>query len=253
MIEVAKEAAIESGKITLSLQGKRHTFIGKEKLGDFTTEADITSEKKILSILQTKFPDHNFISEEIGKIDNGSDYWWIIDPLDGTIPYTSGLRTFGVSIGLLKDKKPILGVVNLPAMESLFWAEEGKGAFLNGQEVKVKANNDLSEAIVAFGLGHRQERQKMLNELVMPIADEVRYPPVVDCAVFGGSMVAAGIYDAFVHYAYPWDFAAAAVLTTEAGGKVTDLKGKPIDWFQPRIMYVASNGLLHDEILSLIE
>src|SRR3989344_79566 len=212
MIEVAKEAAIESGKITLSLQGKRHTFIGKEKLGDFTTEADITSEKKILSILQTKFPDHNFISEEIGKIDNGSDYWWIIDPLDGTIPYTSGLRTFGVSIGLLKDKKPILGVVNLPAMESLFWAEEGKGAFLNGQEVKVKANNDLSEA-----------------------------------------MVAAGIYDAFVHYAYPWDFAAAAVLTTEAGGKVTDLKGKPIDWFQPRIMYVASNGLLHDEILSLIE
>jgi len=253
MIEVAKEAAVKAGKITLSLQGKKLAIKSKEKMGDFTTEADLSSEREILRILKTSFPKHNFKSEEMGKIDNGSDYWWIIDPLDGTISYSSGMPTFGISIGLLKGGEPVLGVINLPVLDSLFWAEKGKGAYLNDKEIKVSDKKDLIESVVGFDLEHMGGRRRELQKLVEPITDKVRYTPILGCSVAGSAYVASRVYDAYLHSGYPWDFAAGAAIIEEAGGKVTDYKGKPIDWSKDWIDFFASNGHLHGQIISLIK
>ncbi len=252
MIEVAKKAAIKAGEITLSLRGKRLAIKSKERVGDFTTEVDLSSEREILRILRTSFPKHNFKSEEMGEIDNGSDYWWIIDPLDGTIPFSSGLPTYGVSIGLLKDGEPVLGVINLPALDSLFWAEKDKGVYLNGEKVKVSDKKDLTKSVVGFDLEHMGGRKKELQKLVEPITDKVRYTPILGCSVAGSVYVASCVYDAYLHSAYPWDFAAGAVIVKEAGGKVTDYEGRPIDWSKDWIDFFASNGHLHNKILSLI-
>lgn len=253
MIEVAKKAAIKAGKITLSFRGKKHTFKEKEVMGDFTTEADLSSEKEILAILQTSFPKHNFKSKEIGEIDNGSDYWWVIDPLDGTAVYSSGLPTYGISISLLKGGEPVLGVINLPALESLYWAEKGRGAYLNGRKIKVSSEKDLARTVVGFDLAHMGNRREELQKLVEPLTDKVRYTPILGCSVAGSVYVASRVYDAYLHSGYPWDFAAGAVLIEEAGGKVTDYEGKPIDWSKDWIDFFASNDHLHNKILSLIK
>ena len=253
MIEVAKEAAVKAGKITLSLQGKRLAIKNKERVGDFTTEADLASEKEILAILQTSFPDHNFMSEEIGEIDNGSEYWWIIDPLDGTISYSSGMPTFSISIGLLKQGSPILGVINLPALDSLFEAKRDNGAFLNGERIKVSGERNLIKSVVGLDVPYIGGRREAIERLLLPVADKVRYPPILGCASAGAAYVAGGIYEAYLHSAHPWDYAAGTVIIEEAGGKVTDYEDKPIDWSKDWIDFFASNGHLHNKILSLIK
>lgn len=253
MIEVAKKAALSAGKIALFLSGKRHTFISKKKLGDFTTEADLKSEREILRILQSSFPTHNYLSEEIGEKDNGSSYRWVIDPIDGTIPYSSGLPTYGISIGLLKKRKPILGVINLPALGLLFWAEAGRGAYLNGKRIRVSKKGDLIESVIGFGLAHAGGRKEELKRIVEPIADKVRYMPDVGSTVLPLCYVACGFYDGYLHSAYPWDYVAGAAIIEEAGGEITDFGGKPIDWSKDWIDLLASNAVLHDKLCQLIK
>lgn len=253
MIDVAKRAAILAGRKIVFLRRKGLTFKSKERLGDIVTDADTASERIILELLKKQFPNHNFISEEVGKIDNGSEYTWIIDPLDGTIPYSSGLPIFAVSIGLLRNFQPQLGVVNMPDAGWLFWAEAGKGAYVNGERIKVSSKEDLMKCVVGFDVAYIGTRRDEIERRLLPLADRVRYPLMLGCASANGVYVARGILDAYLHSAYPWDYAAAFLIVTEAGGKVTDYSGRPIDWSKDRIDFFASNGLIHDEILSLIK
>jgi len=253
MIEVAKKAAIEAGKIVLSLRDKQHTVKEKTNLSDITTEADIAAEKEILKILKTSFPNHSYLSEEIGAENNGSDFQWIIDPIDGTLAYFSGLPTFGISIGLLKKGEPCLGVINLPVLDNLCWAEKDKGAFLNNKKIETSDKKDLDRSIVGFDFAFAGTRAKEAKKLLIPLVDEVGYPPIFACTAVGLVYVAQGIYDAYIHSAYPWDFVAGAAIIEEAGGKVTDYEGKPIDWSKDWIDFFASNSHLHNKILSLIK
>src|SRR3990170_7593388 len=148
MIEVAKEAATKAGEIVVAYREGKHSVERKGTADNITTEADVASQAKILQILQASFPKYNFLSEEKeGRIDNGSEYTWVIDPLDGTGPYFSGLPTFGVSIGLLKGKKPVLGVLNFPVLGNLYWAARGKGAYRNGKRIAVSKEKRLEKVM----------------------------------------------------------------------------------------------------------
>src|SRR3989344_8884472 len=141
MLEVAKKAANEAGEVVLKLRDNLKVKT-KSNDSDVLTQADLASEKIILATLKSSFPKYNYLSEEVGKEDNKSEYTWVIDPIDGTLSYASGLPFFGISIGLLKNNKPFIGVINLPALKSLYWAENGKGAFLNGKRIKVSSVQD---------------------------------------------------------------------------------------------------------------
>ncbi len=253
MIEVAKDVVVEAGEKILSLRGDELAIKNKGRVGDIVTEADIASEKIIINRLKAEFPKHNFLSEELGKIDNRSEYTWVIDPLDGTIPFSLGLENFGISVGLLRDKVPILGVINLPALKSLYWAEKKKGAYLNGEKIKVSISKELSKSIVGFDLAYAETRKQEINKLIFPIADKVRFATIMGCTVVRVCYVAGGVYEAYLHSAHPWDFVAGAVIIEEAGGKVTNYQGKPIDWSKGWIDFFASNGHLHKKILSLIK
>jgi myo-inositol-1(or 4)-monophosphatase len=251
MIEVAKEAAIRAGEISLELRAKKHRIIQKGSASNFATDVDILSERKIVEILKEAFPNHGFLMEESGEIERGAEFVWVIDPIDGTIPYFSGLSTYGISIGLLKNGEPILGVINLPALNQLYWAN-GNVAFLNGERIHVNTTSELQKAIVGFGLGHIGGREKEIKNLILPLADKVKYSPVLDCNVVGMVYVASGKYGAYMHKAYPWDHAAGVAIIRGSGGIVTDFEGKEIDWSKDMIEVVASNGLIHNQILGLI-
>src|SRR3989344_6854960 len=111
-LKVAKEAALEAGEIIAKYVGKKHKFKFKnEDKSDFATQADLESEQKIIQIITKNFPTHNIIAEESGRVSKDSEYTWVIDPLDGTISFAAGMQYFAVCIGLMRDKKPFLGVI----------------------------------------------------------------------------------------------------------------------------------------------
>lgn len=253
MLKVAKRAAIQAGKLLIKLRGEKLSAQIKGDSSSIVTKADLESEKLIFQILKSSFPQHNFVSEEKGSENNNSEFTWVIDPLDGTGPYFSGMPNFGVSIGLLKGKIPIVGVINLPAIGMLAWAEKGKGAYLNGKKIKVSRQNELSKAMVGFDLAWQRQREEEIGKLLRPVAPKVRYTPILGCTVNGLVNLACGIYDAYTHWAYQWDYVAGAAIVKEAGGKLTDYQGREINWSKETMSVLASNGLLHIKLVNLIK
>lgn len=254
MIEIVKKIAREAGEITLKIREKGLLVSRKtEDASNIVTQGDKASEDLIIKAIKKHFPSHSVLSEESGANNIKSQYCWVIDPIDGTLPYSAGLPTFGVSIGLLKKGRPYLGVIDLPALGELYWAEMGKGAFLNNKKISVSKEDKIKEALVGFELGWMEGRKRVLRRLIEPVALNARYTPIFGCTVAGLCYVARGALDAYIHTAYPWDFAAGTAIIQEAGGRVTDQEGKPIDWSKDWIDFFVSNGLIHDEILSLIK
>lgn len=252
-LEVAKEAAREAGELIQSYLGKKHTENVKRNSSDFATEADLAAEKIIIDLITKHFPKHNIIAEENGQNHKGSEYTWVIDPLDGTVSFSTGIPTYCVSIALLYKNKPIVGVINHLALKELYWAVEEKGAFLNGEKIHVSDVSVLEYAVMNFDCGHLDTRQDKYEKYLFPLMNKVRYAYSLGSAATSMAMVAKGALDGDPNSAYIWDFAAAAIILTEAGGKVTDLEGKEPDWSKKRLDLVASNGLIHDAILEALK
>lgn len=252
MLDVAKKAALDAGVVALKARAAGLTSKAKEGETNISTKGDVLAEEEISRILKKNFPKHNILTEETGRVERGSEFTWIIDPIDGTLAYFSGLDTFGVSIGLFKEGKPFLGVINFPALKLLFWAEKRKGAFLNGDRIRVSKESNLKRSIVGFDFGY-SERADEARNLLIPLVDKVRYTPMFACNVFGMTSVSRGIYEAYIHEALIWDFAAGAIIVEEAGGKVTNYEGGGVNWDREWIDVVVSNGLVHDEIIKLIK
>lgn len=255
ILEVAKSAAKEAGKQVMPLFGRASVVRAKESPTDIVSEADLVAENIIYSTLTQAFPDFNYLSEEREFIDKGSAYTWIIDPIDGTIQFVSGLDSWCIAIGLLKKGESLVGVVNMPIKDWLFYARQGKGAFLNGNKIKVSGQKEYDKAMVGFDVGHRGFRREDLLKNIAPQIDNVRYMPSFASAVAGEVFVARGILDAYIHHrCFVWDICAGAVIVKEAGGEVTDHQGKPLDFSKKENFFVlVSNGLLHDQILGALE
>lgn len=251
-LKVAEHAAEEAGRIISGYAG--NLSLQKYSGGsDITTQADYEAEAKILEVITVSYPTHNIISEEKGRIDNHSDYTWIIDPLDGTVSFVSGIPNFAVSIGLLKGNQPILGVVNRVAEGELYFAEQGIGAYLNGNKISVSRTEKLESAFLGLEFGYK-ERVEDINRFFIPLIDKVRYPYILGGVASSMALLAKGTLDCYAHRAKIWDFAAGVVLVSEGGGNSTDPKGQPINWLAGDwIEVVASNGLIHNEILEALK
>lgn len=254
-LEVAKITSQRAGKKILPLFGNVLVIGVKGSPTNIFSKADLQAEKVIHKGLENVFPEFNYLSEESEFIDNGSKYTWVIDPVDGSIPFVAGLEFWGISIGLLKEQEPIIGVINFPHKNWLTWAYKGKGAFLNGRKLRVSRENDYDKALIGFDLGHRDFRREDLLKSVSPQVESVRYMPSLACATYSQLLVAKGVYDAYIHPRPSiWDICAGAVIIQEAGGKVTDNRGEPIDWLKKKNLFiVASNGILHDSIIGALK
>lgn len=252
--EIASLTAKEAGEKIKPLFRKVSVVRKKESPTDLCSEADLLAEEIIFSHLNNEFSQFNYLSEEREYLDKGSKYTWIVDPLDGSIPFIACLDYWAISIGLLKDGRPLLGVIYIPTKNWLFNAYLGNGSFLNGEKINVSKQMKLDNAIVGFDVGHRGYRADDLVRNIAPQIDNVRYMPSFACTSFGQVLVAKGIYDAYFHHrAFPWDFCAGTVIVQEAGGKVTDHEGLDLDWTKKDNMFLlASNGLIHDKILKII-
>ena len=221
---------------------------------DLVTDVDVESEKKILGILKAAYPDHGFFSEEAGKSGVDSEYVWMIDPIDGTTNYSRGIPCFSVSIALVKNKEVVLGVVANPLADEVYWAEKGKGAWLNSQPIRVSTTTDLAKAFVSAEWWSRSGEYKQRGmELFMKLGERCAKIRYLSSTVWTLSRVARGLLDVETCDTTLLDVAAVGLIIKEAGGLLTDEKGgeiKPFDMEIKRV--VVANPTLHSQVLKLI-
>lgn len=246
MLDIAILAAQEAGKMLMTQFGKTHVSYKGDNFdaASIVTQADIASEKIIVDILQTHFPDHNIISEETIQEDKGSAYTWYIDPLDGTSNFSRNIPLFGISIGLIYDKQSILGVLYFPALDLLLKAEKGQWAYANDKKIHV-SHRTLKEALYYSG-GY----YKGIFQLEKDVGDRVGLVKVIDASAYEFAQIAMGDAELYILANVPHDVAAGVIIVTEAGGKVTDYTGSA--WNIQSQGIVASNTLIHDEVISLL-
>jgi myo-inositol-1(or 4)-monophosphatase len=219
------------------------------------TSADQKAEALIATRLKKGFPEFDLLAEEAGESAGraGSDAVWVVDPLDGTTNFAHGLPVYAVSIALWEKEKPVLGVVYHPALDELFWAVKGKGAFLNKKRMTVSRTTDPNSALLSTGFPYDLRRSQENNlDYFAAFATRVRAIRRMGAAALDIAWTAAGRFDGFWELKlYPWDIAAAVLMVAEAGGKLSGFEGEELGLSTPNV--VASNGRLHTFILKIIE
>jgi len=219
---------------------------------NLVTEMDARAEALIVDRLTAGFPDDAILAEERGARAGRSGRRWIVDPLDGTTNYAHGLPIYGVSIALEAAGRVVLGAVYDPSQRELFVAERGHGAFCNDARLAVSSTSTLDASLLATGFPY-DIRVNVDNNLKEYAAFSVRARGVrrLGSAVLYLAWVAAGRFDGYWELRLgPWDVAAAGLMVEEAGGRLTAIGGGPVDLDAPTV--IASNGRIHDEILSVL-
>lgn len=251
-LNFAINTAKKAGALILE-KSKKNIIVAEKAKNDLITNIDKASENLIIQEIQKNFPDHAIFAEESvnsKKSFNNAEYVWFIDPLDGTTNFVHGLPIYAVSIGLLKKnsiKGEILaGVVFAPVFNELFYAEKGKGAYLNGKKIKVSSVKKLADSMVVTGF---PPTQKEINlpylEIMIKKAQAVRR---LGSAALDLCYTACGRFDGFWEFGLkPWDIAAGSLIVKEAGGKITDTNGNIINLFGADIL--ASNKKIHKEMV----
>lgn len=248
--ESIKPIMEQAGQILLGYFDKKLTITEKDQSG-FVTEADLASEKFLMSALGDLLPNAAFYAEESGKTGNG-DYRWVIDPLDGTTNFAHRLPYFCISVALTYQDKPILGAIYNPMLNDFFYAERGGGAILNGLPMRVREQQDLSRTVMAVGFPYAKNKQFMeLLEGVQRILPETYALRYFGAVALDLAYVAAGRLDgAFFEGLGWWDVAAGIVLIEEAGGIATDFQGQQVG--PNYVSFVAASGPMHEKILPLL-
>jgi len=254
MQDIYKQTAIKAAKEAGKIQLKYFESNVKKKLKDgdsFVTKADVECTKAIRKIILKQFPKHNILDEELGNMNRKSDYRWIIDPLDGTHNFIMDNPLFGTSIALEYRKKIVLGVIYMPVLKRLYYTEKGKGAFCNGERIKVNNESNLKKAIFTFDVKLKIQTRKKIRYLNR-FAKRTWRLRMYGVAIYNNIMVAEGVSTFNIDFdSHPWDHSAALLLVEEAGGKVTDLNGKR--WTPQTKDYVSSNGKVHDKVLNVLK
>lgn len=248
-LDVAIKAAEEAGKILLEGFNRMRRIEMKGKR-DFLTDMDLKAEKRILSVLRD-FP-YSIYSEEMGKEIKKSDYMWVVDPLDGTTNYSIRNPFFDVSIALLRKGEPLLGVVYAPFTKEMFYAEKGKGAYLNGKRIQVSKESNISKLLLVYCHNHDKRNTERLIEAFRRIKPLPLDFNRMRAGALELSFVAAGRLGCYLGCGFQlYDVAAGALLVREAGGKITDFDGKEFGSKSNDIL--ATNGRVHGKILGLLE
>ena len=229
MLNIATAAAREAGKIILRNTDKLDRLkIEVKAQNDFVSQVDLKAEEVILETLQKAYPDHGIIAEESGKQNEGSEYQWIIDPLDGTTNFLHGFPQYAVSIGLQYKGRMEIAVIYDPVKNELFTAARGDGAQLNGRRLRVSPQKGLKGALLGTGFPFKQPQHlDTYLETFKAVHPEAAGIRRAGSAALDLAYVAAGRLDGFWEIGLnSWDMAAGVLLVREAGGIVTDFSGE---------------------------
>jgi len=234
LISMMLDAARTAGNGLVEDRARIQSLDIRTKAGpaDMFSEADLRAEQTVRSALKAFRPDYGFLGEE-GGLEPGTDpsHVWIVDPLDGTTNFLTGSPLFAVNIALTRDGHVIAGVTHVPVMNETFWAEEGKGAWLNDEPIRISPRATLGEALLGVGIPfatkpHHDQFVVEMERLTQRITGIRR----LGAGAIDMAWVACGRHDAYWEQSVSaWDMAAGTVIVREAGGLVTGTRGEPLD------------------------
>lgn len=250
-----------AGEIAMKYFGKTGSVKTKEHHASIVTRADIEADKAILKTITQKFPHHSIISEETGFINQGSDYIWLVDSIDGTSGYAAGTPYFGIIIGVMKNHQPFMAGAYLPFYHDLYFAQKNKGAYCNGKKISVNDETGLKNVLVAYSLNlsnnkaHIEKDIKTLKNIIV----NARGHRATNCLI-DYCYTADGRFGAVLQQQnHIWETPALTLLIKEAGGIATDFNGRPFDFYVDQGNYerifniLAANKTLHTKLLKLIQ
>ncbi len=246
LLDFALDAAWQAGRITL---GYFQTGVDVERKSDNSpvTIADRSAEEHLRHLILKRFPDHGIIGEEYGEQPGSSPLTWVIDPIDGTKSFTTGVPLYGCLLALTEGDQTLVGVAHFPALNETLYAAQGMGCFWNGRRARVSSENRLEDSVLlASEVGGYEDKTDAFQKLVKSTYIQRTWG---DC--YGYLLVSTGraeiMLDAKMHV---WDCAPFGVILSEAGGTFTDWQGKPTIYGGDS---VATNGVLFDPVMSLIK
>lgn len=248
-LQAALDAAEAAAAIIRSLY-QRNLAVHTKADATPVTEADVRSEEAIRSILSERFPGYGFYGEETGQHALDADNLWLVDPIDGTKSFVRECPFFSTQIALMREGRLVLGVSSAPAYGELAWAEEGRGAHLNGRPIHVSRIADLGQAIVSTGnlkTLARSPQWSRFGELIGRISRIRGYGDFVHY-----HLLARGALDVVIESDVNiLDIAALTVIVREAGGTFTDLSGGEVGLNTTSVL--ATNGVLHPLVREALE
>lgn len=245
------EALEKAGHLIRSNLGKEQKITKKAEF-NLVTAIDKASEKTILKEILKQFPDHSILAEESPAVD-GSECRWIIDPIDGTTNFAHGFPMTSVSIAFERHGRLEMGGVLDPTRDELFFAERGKGAFLNGKKIHVSKVKALADALIVTGFPYdRKKNPDIYLKMLGAFLTRVQCIRRTGSAAMDLCYVASGRLDGYYEMSlHPWDKAAGMMILAEAGGTLTDFSGKPLTIYSRQNL--ATNGLIHKEMVRLLQ
>jgi myo-inositol-1(or 4)-monophosphatase len=247
---LACELALATGRLLAEFKRDELAITHKGEI-NLVTAADQAAENYLRERLAHERPGDSILGEEGGG-EIAGDRVWVVDPLDGTTNYAHGYPAWCISIALMSGGRSVLGAVYDPTRDELFSTQLGSGARLNGNKLAVSKQSSLDQAFIATGFPY--DLRERPDEVLAPFTAMVRQTLGVrraGSAALDLCYVAAGRFDSFWEFGlFPWDTAAAALMVSEAGGKVTNTSGS--DWHPEQKFIIASNGFIHDELLQVI-
>jgi myo-inositol-1(or 4)-monophosphatase len=245
--------AAYAGAEVLRTRWSQPRTIDSKAPNDLVTDADHASEQAILAVIRSAFPQHGVIAEESGTRAGSSSERWLVDPLDGTVNYAHQLPFFAVSIAFARADEVQVGVVLNPLSGELFSAHAGKGAFLNGEPVRVGPETRVADSLLATGFPYdRSHGMEALAGRLLRCMLAARGIRRLGSAALDLCFVACGRFAGFWEdRLQPWDTAAGTLIVREAGGRTTDFSNRPVGADGREVL--ATNGRVHAEMLALLQ
>lgn len=245
------ETALQQAGFVLSRHYGKLERIDEKSEIDLVTAADRDSEAVIVEVVREAFPSHAILAEE-GGATAGSEYTWVIDPLDGTTNFAHGFPLFAVSIAVMQGDRAVAAGVYNPFYQEAFLAEAGSGATLNGEPIRVSKVQTLAKSLMVTGFPYdRRERMDHYMSGVSEFLNRAQGVLRLGSAALDLCSVACGRLEGFWEEKLnPWDTAAGWLLVTEAGGKVTDFSGGAFSPHGNQIL--ATNGIIHEECIEAV-
>jgi len=251
-LKTAVAAAKKAGALLMKLSKGKLSVKFKSPI-DMVTEADQKSEALIISAIRKAFPCDDIMTEESQDQRTASKRRWIIDPLDGTTNFAHGFPVWCVSIAFEEKGLVRTGAIYSPNLDELFTAAKGRGAFLNGKKITVSSEKILIRSLLATGFPydvHTSPDNNLVNfQKFIKRAQAVRRP---GSAAIDMAYLACGRFDGFWEIKLkPWDAAAASLMITEAGGRITNFSGGRYSIYYPECL--ATNGKIHQQMLQVLK
>ena len=251
-LAVCENAARRAGELVLN-RFRTDIEVSLKGRANVVTDADLASERLILDYVRDEYPDFGILSEESDPVAGASPLTWVVDPIDGTRNFAEGIPHFCIVVAIANGDQVVAGVTYDPVRDELFSAQQGAGAYLDGQRIHISDRENLDDAILGFDLGYDFGQAKHLMEMVAGIWPRISGYRLMGSSAMSIAYTAAGRIDLYAHHSLSsWDIASGILLAREAGATALDRATlEPATLFSPGL--IIAHPTLLDQFLAMTD